>query len=248
MLLPNALALISPIAFILGGITWFIGIKGICDGVTSYYNQARICTIHRGKISKDELLFYCPSCNTLYCKKCYEQVVKKEGCWNCLEGSQIEETEKTEQIDVVEFVKEKDAKIKDVPGSKVGGVDIGRSPLILKMIQDKLDTKYYNCSKCTQLKSANSFCSFHERKVNKKDICKSFEPIHGGFGAKKVSRRSINWKHGSSLEANRRCGKCIFHQNKYCHAHKKATTVNEACCEDFEYIYERSEEFLHKKD
>jgi hypothetical protein len=95
--------------------------------------------------------------------------------------------------------------------------------------------------------SANLFCKLHERKVGKKDICKSFEPIHGGLDAKKVSRRPMEGKHGSALKANRRCGKCIFYQDRYCHAHKKAATVSEASCEDFEYIYERSDELLNKK-
>ena len=140
------------------------------------------------------------------------------------------------------------AKIKDAPRSKSRGGSSGRSPIILKMIQDKLDTKYYNCSKCTQLMSANQFCTLHERKVGKKDICKSFESVYDGFGAKEASRRSDDRKRGSALKANRRCGKCIFYQNNYCHAHKKTTTVNGDACEDFEYIYERSEEFLPKKD
>jgi len=96
--------------------------------------------------------------------------------------------------------------------------------------------------------SANLFCKFHERKIGKKDICKSFEPIYGGLGAKKVDRRSMEGKHGSALKANRRCGKCIFYQDQYCHAHKKAATVSGASCEDFEYIYERSDELLNKKD
>ena len=140
------------------------------------------------------------------------------------------------------------AKIKDAPKSQYRDGSSGGSPIILKMIQDKLDTKYYNCSKCTRLMSANLFCSLHERKVGKKDICKSFEPVYGGLGAKRADRRSADWKRGSALKANRKCGKCIFYQNKYCHAHKKTATANGDSCEDFEYIYERSEEFLHKKD
>ena len=140
------------------------------------------------------------------------------------------------------------AKIKDVQRSQNRGRNSGLSPIILKMIQNKLDSKYYNCSKCTQLMSANLFCILHERKVGKKDICKSFDPIYDGLGAKKAERRSDDWKRGSSLKANRKCGKCIFYQNRYCHAHKKKATGNGDACEDFEYIYERSEELLRKKD
>lgn len=140
------------------------------------------------------------------------------------------------------------SKIKDVPKSQHRSGGSGQSPIILKMIQNKLDSKYYNCSKCTQLMSANLFCTHNERKVGKRDICKSFEPIYSGLGAKKAGRRSDDLKRGSSLKANRKCGKCIFQENGYCHAHKKITTLSGDACEDFEYIYERSEEFLHKKD
>jgi len=139
-------------------------------------------------------------------------------------------------------------KIKDAPRTQTRSGSSGRSPIILKMIQDKLDMKYYNCSKCTRLMSANLFCSLHERKVGKRDICKSFEPIYAGLYAKKAGRRSDDWHRGSALKANRKCGKCIFYQNRYCHAHKKSTTASGDACEDFEYIYERSEEFLHKKE
>ncbi len=139
-------------------------------------------------------------------------------------------------------------KIKDAPRIKSREGSSGGSPIILKMIQDKLDMKYYNCSKCTRLMSANLFCSLHERKVGKRDICKSFKPIYDGLGAKKAGRRSDEWHRGSALKANRKCGKCIFYQNRYCHAHKKSTTVSGDACEDFEYIHERSEEFLQKKN
>ena len=138
-------------------------------------------------------------------------------------------------------------KIKGAPRIQSKDGNSGGSPIILKMIQDKLDEKYYNCSKCTRLISANLFCSLHERKVGKKDICKSFDPVYDGLGAKKAGRRSDEWHHGSALKANRKCGKCIFFQNRYCHAHKKSTTVKGDACEDFEYIHERSEEFLQKK-
>ncbi|KKK42936.1 hypothetical protein LCGC14_0830560 [marine sediment metagenome] len=140
------------------------------------------------------------------------------------------------------------AKIKDAPKGKNKGGRTGKSSIILKMVQDKLDMKYYNCSKCTQLMSANLFCTLHERKVGKSDICKSFEPVYGGLDAKKAGRRSDDWKRGSALKANRKCGKCIFFQKKFCYAHKKKTTGNKEACEQFEYIYERSEELLRKKD
>jgi len=96
-LLPEVFALITPIIFIIGGILWFYSSKRLCDGIISYYNQAQICTIHRGKISKDTHIYYCPNCNTNYCEKCYEQVIKKEGCWNCQEGVKPEDEDKWER-------------------------------------------------------------------------------------------------------------------------------------------------------
>jgi len=93
-LLPEVFALITPIIFIIGGILWFYSSKRLCDGIISYYNQAQICTIHRGKISKGTHIYFCPNCNTNYCKKCYEQVIKKEGCWNCQEGVKPEDEDK----------------------------------------------------------------------------------------------------------------------------------------------------------
>ena len=103
-LLPEAFALITPIIFIIGGILWVYSSKKLCDGIITYYNQAHICTIHRGRISKDTHIYYCPNCNTNYCKKCYEQVIKKEGCWNCQEGVKPEDEDKWERetISIIE--------------------------------------------------------------------------------------------------------------------------------------------------
>ena len=96
-LLSGVFALITPILFIIGGILWFYSYKRLCDGIISYYNQAQICTIHRGKISKGTHIYFCPNCNTNYCEKCYEQVIKKEGCWNCQEGVKPEDEDKWER-------------------------------------------------------------------------------------------------------------------------------------------------------
>jgi len=94
---PEILSIVSPISFIIGLVMYYLGIKGICEGITSYYNQAQICTIHRGKISKGTHIYFCPNCNTSYCERCYEQVIKKEGCWNCQEGVKTEDEDKWER-------------------------------------------------------------------------------------------------------------------------------------------------------
>jgi len=96
-LLPEVFALITAIIFIIGGILWFYSNKRLCDGIIAYYNQTQICTIHRGKITKDTHIYYCPNCSTNYCEKCYEQVIKKEGCWNCQEGVKTEDEDKWER-------------------------------------------------------------------------------------------------------------------------------------------------------
>jgi len=73
----------SPIFFIISTLLFSYGIIGIVEGASSYYRQVNICLVHRGKISRGEKLYYCPSCKTPYCQKCYEQVIKQDGCWNC---------------------------------------------------------------------------------------------------------------------------------------------------------------------
>ena len=117
---PSFLAILSPIIFIIGSVTWYFAMKGICDGITSYYNQAQICTIHRGKVSKDTHIYFCPNCNTSYCQKCYEQVIKKEGCWNCQEGIEPEEEDKKKREAIFnkkDFQKKKVNKVK--PNEKI---------------------------------------------------------------------------------------------------------------------------------
>ena len=112
---PKILSIVTPISLIIASVMYYFGIKGICDGITSYYNQAQICTIHRGKISTGNPIYLCPSCNTAYCLNCYEQVIKKEGCWNCQEGVKPEDEDKWEReviskIEVVKGFKKKSVK------------------------------------------------------------------------------------------------------------------------------------------
>lgn len=138
------------------------------------------------------------------------------------------------------------AKIKDAPWMKSGGSNAASEPstVVLKMIQERLDSHYYDCSKCKFLMSANLFCTAHEKKVGKNDICKAFEPVASGFGAK--TQKEV--KRSSAQSGNRRCGTCIFFQDRFCHAQKRKHSPNDNPCEQFEYIYERSEELFNKKD
>ncbi|GAG49948.1 unnamed protein product, partial [marine sediment metagenome] len=41
-------------------------------------------------IGKGNPIYYCPSCGIAYCEKCFNQVIKKDGCWNCREGATLE--------------------------------------------------------------------------------------------------------------------------------------------------------------
>jgi len=82
-LVPENIVIIIPILFILIHVFGFYSFLTIGEQISDYYKQAHICTVHRGKINRNESLYYCPDCNTIYCLNCYEQVIKQDGCWNC---------------------------------------------------------------------------------------------------------------------------------------------------------------------
>lgn len=83
---------IPPIILIVGTILyfWFLEYVNMVEGMASYYNQAHICMVHRGTIK--EKVFYCPSCNIPFCRKCFDHVIKQDGCWNCGEGKDDDTT------------------------------------------------------------------------------------------------------------------------------------------------------------
>ncbi len=97
-LFPEITLILVPLLFIIGFIFFFIYQEKIIDAISSYYQQENICTVHRGKIERGDTIYHCPSCNTTYCKNCFEQVVKKDNCWNC--NHQFEEiTESIMKVD-----------------------------------------------------------------------------------------------------------------------------------------------------
>ena len=102
MLSPDLFIYLAPVTFIIGNLILFYGIKGMIDGMSSYYNQANICTVHRGKISRGESVYYCPKCTTVYCQKCYDQVIKSEGCWNCSYQVELDKKKAEKQEDNAE--------------------------------------------------------------------------------------------------------------------------------------------------
>lgn len=80
---PLIWGIISPIAFMLAMACIFMTGIGFSEALLSFYTQEHICTIHRGNISSQEKIIYCPACKTIYCEKCFDQVVRVDGCWNC---------------------------------------------------------------------------------------------------------------------------------------------------------------------
>jgi len=116
-LFPSLFILLSPLVFMISFSFIFFGINGIADNVSSYYNQAHICLVHRGKITAERSIYYCPKCSTIYCQDCYEQVVRHDGCWNCGERGKdmskvkSEERLKDEEIIVKDGSKETPKKI-----------------------------------------------------------------------------------------------------------------------------------------
>ena len=71
----------------------FYGVSRLFLQISSFYTQTQRCAVHRGSIEKGAVIFYCPSCKITYCERCYDQVIKKDGCWNCGEGA-VSELEK----------------------------------------------------------------------------------------------------------------------------------------------------------
>lgn len=107
LIIPAFPPIISPFFVIGSGLIFGYALLGIVDGITAYYNQIHICTIHRGVVEKDQSIYYCPSCSTPYCNQCYEQVIKKEGCWNCGHGildkadEDFKDKEEKEDIEII---------------------------------------------------------------------------------------------------------------------------------------------------
>ena len=73
--------------------------------ISSYYAQTQKCVVHRGVIEKGKTVYYCPSCGITYCESCFNQVIKKDGCWNCQKGAEVEIEEEWKAEIVVEIEK-----------------------------------------------------------------------------------------------------------------------------------------------
>ena len=109
-LLPEYMTILTPILFIIGFGILYYAINGICDGLSTFYNREQMCIVHRGVISKGTAIYYCPSCNTTYCQRCYEEVVKNDGCWNCGQGIMPKQEKEWESNEVLVIDPKKDFK------------------------------------------------------------------------------------------------------------------------------------------
>ena len=98
---PSFLVLyISPILFMIYHSMIVYGSITLFTQISSYYAQTQKCAVHRGIIEKGNTVYYCPSCRIVYCDTCFNQVIKKDGCWNCQQGAdpEIEKEWKIEQV------------------------------------------------------------------------------------------------------------------------------------------------------
>lgn len=91
---------IAPILIMITFIMAFYGINKLFTQISSYYAQTQKCAVHRGVIEKGDTMYLCPSCGIVYCDKCFNQVIKTDGCWNCRKGAdlEIEKEWKIEQV------------------------------------------------------------------------------------------------------------------------------------------------------
>jgi len=100
-ILPAFLVLyFTPIVLMISMSMAFYGINTLFAQISSYYAQTQKCAVHRGTIEKGNTTHYCPSCGIVYCETCFNQVIKKDGCWNCRQGAdpELEKEWKTEQV------------------------------------------------------------------------------------------------------------------------------------------------------
>ena len=72
----------------------YYGINTLFTQISSYYAQTQKCAVHRGIIEKGNPIHYCSSCGIVYCELCFNEVIKKDGCWNCRKSFEPESEKK----------------------------------------------------------------------------------------------------------------------------------------------------------
>ncbi len=110
-MLPSFMILyMAPLSLVIGLAFATYGIITLFAKISSYYAQTQKCAVHRGTIEKGKTMYYCPSCGITYCESCFNQVIKKDGCWNCRYGVEVEIEKEWKAEEAVEI--ERMAKIK----------------------------------------------------------------------------------------------------------------------------------------
>jgi hypothetical protein len=114
-ILPSFMVLyLAPLLYVIGLTFATYGITILFAQISSYYAQVQKCAVHRGTIGKGSTMYYCPSCGITYCESCYNQVIKKDGCWNCRYGAEVEI--------------EKDWKVEEIIEVKMGSKSKTKNP------------------------------------------------------------------------------------------------------------------------
>ena len=93
---------IPPIICAFGYSMAFYGITKLFAQISSFYAQTQRCAVHRGTIEKDNPIHYCSSCGIVYCETCFNQVIKKDGCWNCRKGVEFEDDKEQDLTQVLD--------------------------------------------------------------------------------------------------------------------------------------------------
>jgi len=95
---------LSPIIYMFGLSMAVYGISKLFTQISSFYAYTQRCAVHRGTIEKGTPIHYCSSCGIVYCETCFIQVIKKDGCWNCRKGVELEDDKDKELLidDVLE--------------------------------------------------------------------------------------------------------------------------------------------------
>ena len=96
---------VSPIIYTFGLSMAFYGITKLFPQISSFYAQTQRCAVHRGTIEKGNPIHYCSSCGIVYCETCFNQVIIKDGCWNCRKGVELENEKEIIIDDTIELDK-----------------------------------------------------------------------------------------------------------------------------------------------
>jgi hypothetical protein len=111
-ILPEFIVYYFPSVLLMVGMSMtYYGINTLFTHISSYYAQTQKCAVHRGIIEKGNPIHYCSSCGIVYCEQCFNEVIKKDGCWNCRKSFEPESKKKLFDDPIIELKEHK--KVKD---------------------------------------------------------------------------------------------------------------------------------------